>query len=363
MQGCPFWAAFAFPSDGYEKKEVYNAMLTIRQIAQLAGVSRGTVDRVLNNRAGVNPETAARVRRIAEEVGYQPNIAGQLLAARKRDLRIAFVCCDTPDTVYFQDVLRAAREKAASLEPFGITVKFYLFQEMAEEAMSRVLRQLEEDRPDGVALLPIALPSVQAFIARMEARGTPMVFYNADYHAKRLCYVGSDYIQAGRVAAGLVALCTDRKGTALMLSHHDLDSPPYLARSRGFRQELARYPELRLFQEEAIVFQNEDCAQAVETVRRHPEINAVYIVNLGDFSICRSVYEGAGRPISIITNDLVPAQREMLREGIISATMTQQPEVQGAMPIQILSDYLLFDEVPQKDRFYTDLSIRIAQNM
>ena len=65
-------------------------MLTIRQIAQLAGVSRGTVDRVLNHRPGVNPETAARVRRIAEEVGYQPNIAGQLLAARKRDLRIAF---------------------------------------------------------------------------------------------------------------------------------------------------------------------------------------------------------------------------------------------------------------------------------
>ncbi len=338
-------------------------MLTIRQIAQLAGVSRGTVDRVLNNRAGVNPETAARVRRIAEEVDYQPNIAGQLLAARKRDLRIAFVCCDTPDTVYFQDVLRAAREKAASLEPFGITVNFYLFQEMSEGAITEVLARLEADRPDGVALLPMTVPPVQSFISRMEERGTPMVFYNADYAAKRLCYVGCDYIQAGRVAAGLTALCTDRKGTVLFLTHHDLESPPYLARSQGFRQELVRYPELRLFQEEAVVFQNEDCTQAVETVRRHPEINAVYIVNLGDFSICRSVYEGAGRPLSIITSDLVPVQREMLREGVISATMTQQPEVQGALPIQILSDYLLFDELPRKDRFYTDLSIRIAQNM
>lgn len=359
MQGCPFRAAFAFP----KKKEASNGMLTIRQIAQLAGVSRGTVDRVLNNRAGVNPETAARVRRIAEEVGYQPNIAGQLLAARKRDLRIAFVCCDTPDTIYFQDVLQAAREKAAALAPFGITVKFYLFRKLTDAAIEQVLRRLEEDKPDGVALLPMMIPPVQSFIARMEERGVPMVFYNADYDAKRLCYVGCDYLQSGRVAAGLAALCTDRKGTALLVSHHDRESLPYRYRCQGFRQELARYPALGLFQEEAVLFQNDDCREVVETVRSHPEINVVYIINLGDFSICRSVYEGAGRPVSIITSDLVPVQREMLREGIISATMTQQPEVQGAMPIQILSDYLLFDELPEKDRFYTDLSIRIAQNM
>lgn len=338
-------------------------MLTIRQIAQLAGVSRGTVDRVLNNRAGVNPDTAARVRRIAEEVGYQPNIAGQLLAARKRDLQIAFLCCNTPDTVYFQDVLQAAREKAASLEPFGITVNFYLFHEISDTAVANVLSQVEQARPDGVAMLPMNMPAIHDFIRRMGERGTPLVFYNADYSAKRLCYVGCNYMQAGRLAAGLAALCTDRKGTVLMLTHHDRESAPYRERSQGFCQELKRYPQLKLFREEAVLFQNDDRTEAVETIRSHPEINAVYIVNLGDFSICRAVYEAAGRPLSIITNDLVPVQREMMRDGIISATMTQQPEIQGSMPIQILSDYLLFDEMPRADRIYTDLSIRIAQNM
>ena len=71
-------------------------MLTIRQIAQLAGVSRGTVDRVLNNRAGVNPETAARVRRIAEEVGYQPNIAGQQLAGNESGICASPLCAAIP---------------------------------------------------------------------------------------------------------------------------------------------------------------------------------------------------------------------------------------------------------------------------
>ena len=62
--------------------------VTIRQIAAVAGVSRGTVDRVLHNRPGVKPEIAEHVRRIADELGFEPNRAGKILAARKQPIRI-----------------------------------------------------------------------------------------------------------------------------------------------------------------------------------------------------------------------------------------------------------------------------------
>ena len=52
--------------------------VTLKQIAELAGVSRGTVDRALYNRGRVNPEVAARIRAIADELGYQPNRAGRV---------------------------------------------------------------------------------------------------------------------------------------------------------------------------------------------------------------------------------------------------------------------------------------------
>ena len=48
-------------------------MATIKEIAALAGVSRGTVDRVLNDRGAVNPETAEKIRKIAKELDYKPN--------------------------------------------------------------------------------------------------------------------------------------------------------------------------------------------------------------------------------------------------------------------------------------------------
>ena len=56
---------------------------TIKEIAEKAGVSRGTVDRALNNRGRINPEVAERVRSIAREMGYQSN------RRKKREIRPA----------------------------------------------------------------------------------------------------------------------------------------------------------------------------------------------------------------------------------------------------------------------------------
>ncbi|MFV0413229.1 MAG: LacI family DNA-binding transcriptional regulator, partial [Oscillospiraceae bacterium] len=83
-------------------------MATIKQIAGLAGVSRGTVDRVLNNRGVVNPETAAKVREIAAAVNYSPNRVGKSLSIRKKNLKIAFVLFGgTSSNPFFDDVLTA----------------------------------------------------------------------------------------------------------------------------------------------------------------------------------------------------------------------------------------------------------------
>ena len=50
--------------------------ITINKIAELCGVSRGTVDRALHNKGNVRPELRDKIKRVAEEYGYQPNRAG-----------------------------------------------------------------------------------------------------------------------------------------------------------------------------------------------------------------------------------------------------------------------------------------------
>lgn len=83
--------------------------VTMQQIADLAGVSRGTVDRALNNRGRIRPEVAEKIKMIAKELGYQPNIAAKALSSGNQILRIG-VILQYADTPTIQTVLEGAKD-------------------------------------------------------------------------------------------------------------------------------------------------------------------------------------------------------------------------------------------------------------
>ena len=96
-------------------------MATIKEIAELAGVSRGTVDRVLNNRGAVSEQTARKVLDIARALQYRPNRAGIVLAAQKRNLKIGVILFDNGNP-FFDEVLSGVQKKARELEEYNCCV-------------------------------------------------------------------------------------------------------------------------------------------------------------------------------------------------------------------------------------------------
>ena len=78
--------------------------ITLQQIADLAGVSRGTVDRALNNRGRIKPEVEQRIKKIAKDVGYKPSRAGRALAMAKKNIKIG-VILQLAQTPFMKDVL------------------------------------------------------------------------------------------------------------------------------------------------------------------------------------------------------------------------------------------------------------------
>lgn len=63
--------------------------LTLTQIAELAGVSRSTASRVINERPNVRPEVRERVWQVIREHGYQPNLAARSLALQRADANVS----------------------------------------------------------------------------------------------------------------------------------------------------------------------------------------------------------------------------------------------------------------------------------
>ena len=91
-----------------------NLAITINQIAELCGVSRGTVDRALHNKGNVRPEIAARIKEVATEYGYTTNRAGMALSRASHPIRIG-VILHSVQTPFIRLVLDACRREASSL--------------------------------------------------------------------------------------------------------------------------------------------------------------------------------------------------------------------------------------------------------
>lgn len=180
--------------------------------------------------------------------------------------------------------------------------------------------------------------------------------------------MGCDYERAGRIAAGLCAACVDEKKQIAVFSEGSLDSivESFSRRIRGFREHLKQmYPQCRIAGEYAFSNQYEEDFEGVRGfLQAHPGVSVIYVVNPGSYDICRIIREldPQGR-IRIITNDMPEPQKQMLRDGTISAAITQGPETQGAMPLELLLDYLAYGKTPQNRIFHTELRVLLADNM
>ena len=222
--------------------------VTIKDIAKKTGFSITTISLALNNKASHIPlETRQIINRAAKEMGYRPNMAGQMLAVKKRQLHLAFLIFHGPEFAFHLDILHAARDKAAELREFGVTVDFYLIRQLDTPYLERLFREVEDNHPDGIAALPIRSTVFMSFIQRMNVKGIPTVFFNLDEDfAPHLAYVGCDYVQSGRVAAGLVSLCTEGRGLVGIAAADSPNSPSFAGRMGGFSQELVHHPALSM---------------------------------------------------------------------------------------------------------------------
>ena len=342
-------------------------MATINEIAKLAGVSIGTVDRVLHNRGYVKAETKERVQKACEELRYEPNRVAQGLAVRKKKLKFLFMIPGTKYSPFFIPVRESAEKKAKSLEAYAATTDIIEYPETtADEA--KLLKELKKTigEYDGACITGTVSPINDLIIEEQKRRDMPLVFYNSRLEGvEHLSYVGCDYIASGRLAAGLSAMAGGEAAKVCFFTEYDSIKESATERIRGFSNEMSsRYPDMELLGKWTISLDREENKRAVrEMFVKYPETNVVYVINPRDYDICRLIAaEDTERKIRMITNDLVAVQYEMFHKGMISATICQEPEKQGKLSLEILFNYLAYGTVPKKVN-YTELSIHIEQNL
>lgn len=342
-------------------------MPTIKQIAYLAGVSRGTVDRVLNNRGSVNPETATKIRDIAEAINYTPNRLGKTLAVKKKNLKFGYILFSgTSSNPFFEDVIAGIESKATELEEYGVSVEIRYAAIDQPALQVQLIDELLALGADGFVITPINHPLVVEKLQAITREGIPVVTTNSDIPGcGRIAYVGSDYYKSGETAGGLMKLATGGRanvgiltGSEWVLCHSE--------RVAGFTDNVKKNaPDIKIIQ---IVKNNDDDLESYlvtkQLLEAHPEIDALFFAAAGVNGACRAVSElGLAGKLTIISYDTPNPTRKLVQDGIITVTIAQQPFTQGSKPLDILLEYVGMDIKPKKEYFYTKIEIKIKENL
>lgn len=337
--------------------------VTMKQIAEACHVSRGTVDRVLNNRGKVKPEIDDFVREMAKQMGYRPNTAGKALAARKKNYVIGVLLVSEGNEFFFQ-VEEGIRQAAEEIADYGIrvvikTMKGYnverqlsIIQKMREEVQFLVLHAINDER-------------IQHAIYELKEAGIAVATLNSDLEeSERLFYVGGNFVKSGETAAGMMALIMGRKAQVLIATG-SIKSLGHNQRVHGFGSLCKRkYPELFI---KDIIETNDDDNKAYQETKnvlaQEKDISAIYIAAAGTAGVCKAVADsGRIEQIAIIASDDTKTTREWMNKGLIKAIVCQRPWMQGYQAILTATEYLVKDKEPQHEYIMPN-DILIPENL
>ena len=170
---------------------------TIYDLAELAGVSAATVSRALAGKAVVNSETAERIRKLAQQHGFQPSSLARNLRTRK--------------TGAIGVVIPLGHERAQHIsDPFFMTIIGFLADELTERGFDLMLSRVIPDRDDWLesiiktarvdGLIIIGQSDQSAVLNAAAGHYLPMVAWGAFTQGQSHCSVGTDNFLGGQMA-------------------------------------------------------------------------------------------------------------------------------------------------------------------
>lgn len=301
----------------------------VREIAQQAGLSEATVDRVLHNRPGVRENTVAEVQQAIADLDKQ---RAQLRLNGRRYL--IDVVMQTPQR--FSDAFRAAVEaELPAFAPAMVRARFHLWESGSTAQMVDTLGRIRGSH--GVVLKAQDDPEVAEAIDRLVAGGVPVVTYTTDVPVSARCgYVGIDNHGAGVTAAYLVNQWLGQAPSDVLITLSRTVFRGEGEREVGFRSALRSSGRaiVEVSGSDGIDATNEHLV--LEALERHPGVEAVYSVGGGNTATV-AAFEKLGRECRVfVAHDLDADNRRLLRDGRISAVLHNDLRADARLALRLI---------------------------
>ena len=309
--------------------------IRIKDIAERACVSVGTVDRVLHNRPNVSPSAREKVEKALKEMNYQPNMYASAFAYDK-SYQIQIVLPKHESEAYWEEIEEGARKAMEALRDFHVNVNFLYYQRFDDLSFKSVYENCIETQPDGVIIVPSTLEMTRRFTDQLHRLEIPFVLLDSYMPDLRpLSFFGQDSFASGFFAAKMLMLIASQE-KEIMLMKHTKDgivvSKQQANREVGFRHYMRdHFPGIKITELELpLGMSKKDFDKVLEDFfHTHPDVHHCITLNskahlVGDFLLRHN-----HRDIQIMGYDMVPKNAECLLQGSISFLIAQHAYQQG----------------------------------
>lgn len=341
-------------------------MTTIEIIAQKAGVSRGTVDRVLHNRGQVKPETAEKVRAVLEELDFQPNTLGRAFyLSRKKNKIGVLISLREPD--FQKQVMHGISDGMVYAQQHGIETLIEFASPDDTTGYLAALERLIDSGVRGLALRGIVSDEINTCLQKLPRDQVPIITYNQDIESGlRDCFVGQDSHRGGACAAFLMQQISPQKGCTLIVG---VDWLHYSSEERiqGFTDHFRASPDGEMDVSHVVYGKgSHDLAYQLTRAKiaELPQLTGIFVSGAGLSGAAHAVDDaGLAGKIKVVGFDVTDSNVAFLKKGTVQFLIDQGPYQQGYRSIQLLTDAIFQDRPVETSYCDTGIQIKSPYNL
>lgn len=326
-------------------------MATIKEIAEAAGVSVGTVDRILHNRGRFSAITAKKIHVLVKEMGYTPNLhARGLKKSTKHSFSVVMPNIDQDDG-YWNLILEGINSSLPELSPLGTELNIYHFDRYSSKSCISAFEKAFNDSSIGVLAIPVRPTDIQSLL---ENQNKPYLFIDSDIPEveDKITYIGQDSYKSGILSAKLMSLLVKgKKDSNLLIIGPYGDDIHLQNRIDGFEESINDLiPSLNITTIKNSIDSKTD-TKVIETLNDSQNLpDGIFVANSMVYSIANYLNNKGDqyKKIPLIGYDIIPSKIELISNGTIDFIITQQPTEQGYKGIKTLYDNLILKKQIEK---------------
>ncbi len=323
---------------------------TIKDIAERAGVSKGTVDRVIHKRGRVSEAAFKKVNEVLEAIDFKPNLIAKNLKNNKV-YQIAVLLPDPKIDNYWEACVVGVNNVIKELGIFGVNIETVYFNPKEIHSFEVANANILTKTPDAVLLAPLFFEQATAAIQEYRNSDILVATFNNDIgNSNTMSFIGQDLQQSGRVAAKLLHSISQKGKLGIFHIDEKYENAVFMQeKEKGF---ISYFESQKTYKNNIAIChlnQGDFDNSFTHFLKQQPQIAGIFVTTSKTFQVAKFLEKNNLENIPLVGYDLLDQNVAYLQKGTIDFLIHQNPKQQTYFGLKYLVEYFLFEkEIPKQ---------------